>query len=73
MDDITTTAGQALDRLHHDETGAQAMEYTALACAGVGITGLVIELLNSDVVQSRLAELFTGIVDSLGGALGGLF
>ncbi|MGI9015952.1 MAG: hypothetical protein ACR2HR_02410 [Euzebya sp.] len=57
----------------HDETGSQAMEYGALACGGVGITGLIVSLLNSEPVQSRLSNVLTGVLDQLGGVLSAFF
>lgn len=62
-----------LRRLHEEETGSQAMEYGALACGGVGVTGIIISILNSDTVQDKLTEIFTGALDGLSTALGGLF
>lgn len=77
-DTITIEAPEAplqdhrvLERLDAEETGSEAMEYGALACGGIGITGLIYKLLNSDPVQQKLAGLLTGLLDSLGGTLGG--
>lgn len=61
-----------LTTLHEDETGAQAMEYAALAGGGATIVGILVSLLQSDRVQDRIAEFITSVLDSLGGALGGL-
>lgn len=61
-----------LTALHEDETGAQAMEYAALAGGGATIVGILVSLLQSDRVQDRIAAFITSMLDSLGGTLGGL-
>lgn len=61
-----------IHRLHVEDTGSEAMEYGALACGGIGITGIIVKLLNSDPVQQKLSGLLTGLLDSLGASLGGI-
>lgn len=65
-------AEKAWQRLDADETGAQAMEYAALAGGGCGVVGILIALLQSDGVQSRLSNLLTTLFDQLGTSLSGL-
>lgn len=65
-------AEKAWRRLDADETGAQAMEYAALAGGGCGVVGILIALLQSDSVQSRLSNLLTSLFDQLGTSLSGL-
>lgn len=69
----TTAAAPAADlpaigvavRLHRDETGSQAMEYSALAAGGCGIVGLLVALWESDAVQDRVEGLITGLIDTV--------
>lgn len=70
---IPSTDPGVLQRLDAEETGSEAMEYGALACGGIGITGLIFKLLNSEPVQQKLAGMLTGLLESLGGTLGGFF
>jgi Flp pilus assembly pilin Flp len=67
------TPSALLRRLHEDDTGAQAMEYAALAGGGAVAVGVLIELLRSETVQERISEFITGLFDSLAGVLGGIF
>lgn len=77
MTDLTTPettdpiSGGAL-RLHREETGAQSMEYAALAAGGCTIAGLLVALWESDVVQDRVSGLLTGLIDQLSTGIGGL-
>ncbi|HUG83966.1 MAG TPA: DUF4244 domain-containing protein [Euzebya sp.] len=69
---LATSVGGVWQRLDRDETGAQAMEYAALAGGGCGVVGILIALLQSDSVQSRLANLLTSLFDQLGTSISGL-
>ncbi len=66
---ITTT----LARLHEEETGAQAMEYAALAGGGVTMIGILIELLRSEPVQDAISGFITGLFEGLAGSFGSMF
>lgn len=64
-----TTAAATASRLHPDETGAQSMEYAALAAGGCGIVGILVALWESDTVQDRISELITGLLDTVGSGI----
>lgn len=74
--DTTHTTAHATStgvlRLHREETGAQSMEYAALAAGGCTIAGLLVALWESDTVQDRVSGLLTGLIDQLSTGIGGL-
>ncbi|CAN5282650.1 hypothetical protein BH23ACT9_BH23ACT9_03420 [soil metagenome] len=71
-DTDTDPATRPLQRLHDDETGAQAMEYAALAGGGATLVSLIVWLLNSEPIRNRLVGFLEGIIGSVGDSLGNL-
>lgn len=62
-----------LRRLHTEDDGAQAMEYTALAAGGCGVVGIIITLLQTDGVLETIAGGIVSVAERIFGSFGGLF
>jgi Flp pilus assembly pilin Flp len=55
-------AGGPLERLHHDEEGAQAVEYAMIAGLGAGVIGILYKIITS---TSLIERLVTALLEAL--------
>lgn len=46
-----------LETVHDNDTGAQAMEYIALACGGIGLVSVIAKLFTDPELVRRITEI----------------